>query len=498
MGSLTKQPRRLFNPKLVLEHFLKGDTTCLYAESSSRKRPRQGFRSENSGSVGSSGSSSGLIDNQPESGTPHEDDYQRHETSDETWGIFKPGLGETKEDIKPLLQKKQYPAFLSPAELQSLEQPSPPPNKALPEIPTQTQPQTTPQGVLREVEDRVVHLDPQNTRPQARKAGGAYSPFPKLVVFPPRTTSITPSSRRSQETHKLLQPPRQNTAATNQVHQHITKLYDHLSRLKEQPIEELNEEAIQELLEQVIRNPPAQKFVTGSCGGNFFRPLDEVITRTEVKVARPLPRSPPGSALSLPPAGCDWGENTPILSWPSSPRDLRPKASLENPPKAATPAYRPTLAAPEVRPKTARNHDRRPTGAPLQSGTKTSSLESRPTATSKACPKSSPRERLVSIASTASRSATHLAMPSSEPRLVLTKKSAPNLRRAAKLDTLELRPLPQPPRPDTTVRSYFDHNNDEKYRLFGFLRIHRRGSSEDYRSGKKKSLSFRWRRSNTD
>ncbi|KAH6953721.1 hypothetical protein BKA56DRAFT_638349 [Ilyonectria sp. MPI-CAGE-AT-0026] len=337
MGSLTKQPSRLFNPKLVLEHFLKGDTTCpsaQSAQSSSQKRPRQGFRPDNRGSVGSNGSSSGLIDNQPESGTLHDDDYQHHETSDEIRGVFKSDPGETKEDLKPLLQKKQYPVFLSPAELQSLEQPSPPPNKPLPEIPTQAQPQTIPQGAPREVEDRGVPLGPQNTRPQAPKAGATYSPFPKLVVFPPRTTSMTLSSRRSQETHRLLQPPRLNTVATNQAHQHITKLYDHLSREKEQPIEELHEEAIEELFGQVVRNPPAQKSVTGFCGGNFFRPLDEVIVRTEVKVARPSPRSPSGSALSLAPAGYDWGENTPILSRPSSPRDLQPNASPEAPLKA--------------------------------------------------------------------------------------------------------------------------------------------------------------------
>ncbi|KAH7118402.1 hypothetical protein EDB81DRAFT_861918 [Dactylonectria macrodidyma] len=501
MGSLTKQPSRLFNPKLVLEHFLKGDTTCpsaQSAQSSSQKRPRQGFRPENKGSIGSHGSSSGLIDNQPESGTPHEDDCQHHETSDEIWGIFKSDPGETKEDLKPLLQKKQCPAFLSPAEIQSLEQPSPPPNRPLPKIPTQAQPQTTPQGVPREVEDRGVPLHRQNTRPQAPKAGAPDSPFPKLVVFPPRTTSITRSSRHSQETRRLLQPPRSNSAATNQAHQHITKLYDHLSREKEQPIKELHEEAILGLFDQVVRNPPAQKSVTGSCGGHFFRPLGEVIMRTEAKVARPSPRSPSGSAIFLPPAGYDWGENTPILSRPSSPRDLQPKASPEVPPKAATPASRPTLAAPEAHPKTARNPDRRPTGAPLESGMKTNFLESQPTATSETSPKSSPRERLVPIVSTASRSATNLAMHSSEPRLVLTKKSAPNLRRAAKLDPLQLPPLPQPPWPDTAVRSYFDHNNHENYRLFGFLRIHRRGSSEDYRSGKKKSLSFRWRRFNTD
>ncbi|KAH7009557.1 hypothetical protein EDB80DRAFT_713512 [Ilyonectria destructans] len=501
MGRLTKQSSRLFNPKLVLEHFLKGDTTCASArsaQSSSQKRPCQGFRSDNGGSVGFSGSSSGLIDNQPESGTLHNDDYQHHETSDEIRGVFKSDPGETKEDLKPLLQKKQYPVCLSSAELQSLEQPSPPPNKPLPEIPTQAQPQTAPQGAFREVEDRGVPLGPQNTRPQAPKAGATYSPFPKPVVFPSRTSSMTFSSRRSQETHRLLHPPRANTAATNQAHQHITKLYDHLSREKEQPIEKHHDEAIEDLFEQVVRNPPAQKSGAGFYGGHLFRPLDEVIVRTDIKVARPSPRSPSGSVLCLAPAGYDWGENTPILSRPSSPRDLQPKASPEVPPKAVTPACRPTSAAPEVHPKTARNHDCRSTGAPLESGTKTNSLERHPTGTSENSLKSSPRERVISIVPTACRSATNLAVPSSEPRLVLTKKSAPNLRRAAELDPLQLPPLPQPPWPDTAVRSHFDHNNNENYRLFGFLRIHRRGTSEDYRSGKKKSLSFRWRRSNTD
>ncbi|KAH7141699.1 hypothetical protein EDB81DRAFT_884773 [Dactylonectria macrodidyma] len=501
MGSLTKQPSRLFNPKLLLEHFLKGDITCpsaQSAQSSSQKRPRQGFRPENRESVGSNGSSSGCIENQPESGIPHEDDYQHHETSDEIWGIFKSDPGETKEDLKPLLQKKQCPTFLSPAEIQSLQQPSPPPNKPLPKIPTQAKPQTTPQRVLREAKDQGVPLHPQNAQPQVPKTGATYSPFPKLVVSSPSTKSVTHSSRQSQETRRLPKLPRPNSAASNQAHQHTTKLYDHLSREKEQPNEEFHEEAVEKLFDQVVRNPPAQNSVTGSCGGNSFRPLGEVIMRTEAKITRPSPRNPSGSALFFPPAGHDWGEDTPILFRLSSQRDRQPKASPEAPPKAATLASQPTLAAPEAYPKTARNPDRRPTRAPLESGTKTYSLESQPTATSETSPKSSPRDRLVPIVSTASRSATNLAMHSSEPRLVLTKKSAPNLRRAAKLDPLQLPPLPQPPWPDTAVRPCFDHNNHENYRLFGFLRIHRRGSSEDYRSGKKKSLSFRWCRFNTD
>ncbi|KAH6953881.1 hypothetical protein BKA56DRAFT_681653 [Ilyonectria sp. MPI-CAGE-AT-0026] len=499
MGSFTKQPSRLFNLKLVHRYFPKGNTTRPRAESSSQNSPGQRSRPKGKGSVGSNCSSPGLVDDRTESETSHEDDYQHHQTYDEIWDIFfKPGSGETKGDVEPLLQKKQYPALLSPAELRLLEQPSATPNKPLPEIPTQARPRIAPHS--------------QNTRPKAQKAGVAYSLFPKPVALPPRTTSITPSWQSLQETHKPQRPPRSGATATKHAHRHIAELYHDPSNENEKTIQELREEAIHDLLGRVVRHSPIQKSITVSRGRNFIRSFDEVIMPTEVEVTQSSPRSPPGSALLLPVVEYDWDKNTPILSRPSSPKNLQPEASSETYPEAAAPARRPTIAATEARPKTARDHDRRPTtasqethpkpttrgrrptGASLESVTKTSSLESRPTATSETSPETSSRKRPVSIISTASRSATYLPMPDSEPP-VFTKKSATSLQKATKLEPLQLPPLyqlpllpplhqpPLLPRRDTSV---FAHDDGKKYRRFGFLCIHRRGSSDGRRSGKNK------------
>ncbi|KAH8653003.1 hypothetical protein BGZ61DRAFT_541685 [Ilyonectria robusta] len=523
MSSFTKQPSRLFNLKLIHRYFPKDKATGPRAERSSQSSPGQRSRPKGKGSVGSNCSSPGLVDDQTESETSHEDDYQHHQTYDEIWDIFfKHGSGETKDDVEPLLQKKQYPALLSSAELRLLEQPSPTPNKPLPDIPTQVRPLIAPQRVPRVTEDRRVPAwSPQNTRPKAQKAGVAYSLFPKPVALPPRTTAITPSWRSLQETHKPQRPLHPGANATKHAHRHIAELYHDPANENEKTVQELREEAIHDLLGRVVRNSPIQKSITGSRGRNFIRSFDEVVMPTEVEVTQSSPRSPPGSALLLPPVEYDWDKNTPILSRPSSPKDLRPEASSETSPEAAAPPRRPTIAATEARPKTARDHDRRPTtasqetrpkpttrgrrptGASLESGTKTSSLESRPIATSETSPETSSRKRPVSIISTASQSATYLPMPDSEPP-VFTKKSATSLQKATKLEPLQLPPLhqlpllpplhqppllpplhqpPLLPRRDTSV---FAHDDGKKYRRFGFLCIHRRGSSDGRRSGKNK------------
>jgi hypothetical protein len=113
-----------------------------------------------------------------------------------------PGPEETNESIKPCLQKMQHPAFLFPAKLQLLEPPLPPPqNKPLPEIPTQPRPRKTQDRVGRKVQDpRLPAQNPPNT---TRKAVANYSPFPKLVVIPPRSSSLQHSSRPYRKTHKL-------------------------------------------------------------------------------------------------------------------------------------------------------------------------------------------------------------------------------------------------------------------------------------------------------
>ncbi|KAH7146739.1 hypothetical protein B0J13DRAFT_664308 [Dactylonectria estremocensis] len=490
MGSFTKQPRRLFNLKLVRRYFPKDNTIRPHADSSSQNSPSQRSRPKSKGSVGSNCSSPGLVDDRTKSETSHKDDYQHHQTYNEIWDIsFKPGSGETKDDIEPLLQKKQYPVFLSSAELRLLEQPSPALNKPLPEIPTQVLPQIAPHRMPRGAEDyQVPAWSPQNTRPKAQKAGVAYSLFPKPIALPPRTTSITPSWQSLQETHKPQRPPRPGATATKHAHQYISELYYDPSNENEKIAQELYGEAIHELLGRVIRNSPIQKSITGTRGPNFIRSFDEVSIPTEVEATQSSPKSALGSALLLLPLEYDWDKITPILSRPSSEKDLRPEASSETSLEVATPARRPTISATEARPKTARDHGRRPTGASFESGTKSGSLKSRQTATSETSPETSSRKRPVSIISTASRSATYLPMPGLE-RPVFTKKSATSLQKATKLEPLQLPPLPplhQPPllpRRDTPV---FAHDDVEKYRRFGFLCIHRRGSSDGRRSGKYK------------
>ncbi|KAH6871317.1 hypothetical protein B0T10DRAFT_553415 [Thelonectria olida] len=117
----------------------------------------------------------------------------------------------------------------------------------------------------------------------------------------------------------------QSTTAKH-AHRHIAELYYDPSKENEKTIRELREEAIHELLGRVVRNSPVQQSVTGSRGPNFIPSFDEVVMRTEVEVTQSSPRSPPCSALFLPPVEYDWDENSLILSQPSSPKDLRPEA----------------------------------------------------------------------------------------------------------------------------------------------------------------------------
>ncbi|KAH7129800.1 hypothetical protein B0J13DRAFT_610909 [Dactylonectria estremocensis] len=496
MVSFTRQPSRLFNLKLVHRYFPKDNSTYPGAESSSQNSSVQRFRTNGKGSVGSNCSSPGLVDHHAESETSHEDDYQHHHTYDEIWDIlFNHGSRETKDSVKPLLRKKQYPVLLSPAELRLPKQPLPAPNKPLPKIPTQARPQIAPQQMPRVAEDRQVPTwSPQSTQPKAQNAGVAYSLFPKPVDLPPRPASITPSWRSLQETHKPKRPPRPDATATKHAHRHIAELYHDPSHENEKKIQELHGEAIHGLLGRIARNSPIQNPITGSHGRNFILSFDEVAMPTQVEVTQSSPRIPPGSALLLPSVEYNWDKNTPILSRPSSPKDLRTEASSETSSEATAPARRHTIAAAEARPKPTTTRGRRPTGASLKSHTKTSSLGSQLTAISETSPEMSSRKRPVSNISTGSRFATYLPISDSEPS-VFTKTSATSLQEATELEPLQLPPLyqlpllpplHQPPLLPRCNTPMFTRDNGGKYRRFSFLCIHRRGSSDGRRWGKNK------------
>ncbi|KAH6883512.1 hypothetical protein B0T10DRAFT_518596 [Thelonectria olida] len=262
MGSLTKQSSRLFNLKLVRKYLFKGNNTHPRGEGGSQSSPGQHSEPKGEASGGSSCCSTEFHYGRTESESSHEDYYQHHQAHDEILDTFlRPSPGESNKDTKALLQKKQYPAFLSPSEVQSLEPPSPPPSKPLPKIPTQVRPQRAPQRVPRVVDDpRVPARNLQNTQVQARKAGTAHSAFPKPIAVPPRTTSLTTSSRFPRETHSPQRPPCPYATAATHAPQHIAKFYDKPSKKNE----ELIEESIYEPLGRFARKSPFQNSITDS------------------------------------------------------------------------------------------------------------------------------------------------------------------------------------------------------------------------------------------
>jgi hypothetical protein len=331
--------------------------------------------------------------------------------------------------------------------------------------------------VPRVVDDpRVPARNLQNTQAQARKAGTAHSAFPKPIAVPPRTTSLTTSSRFPRETHSPQQPPRPYATAATHAPQDIAKFYDKPSKKNE----ELIEESIYEPHGRFARNFPIQNSITDSQIRQHISSPDNVITHIGSKVAQPLATSPPVSAPFLTPVGHNGDENTPIPSQLSLPKDLRPKASLKTSRTADTLACRPTTASQEP-PLALTTHGRGPTRASLESGTGTNSLGN-PIVTPETSPKTSRYQRPVHIGLKTSRSTSHLFVPDSERRPMLTKKSAPNLRMGAKPKPLQLSlfpQLPQPPRPtqfplfNAPVRSYFDYEGGENNSRIGFLRIHK-------------------------
>ena len=443
MGSLTKQSSRLFNLKLVRKYLFKGNNTHPRGERGSQSSPGQHSEPKGEASDGSSCCSTEFHYGRPESESSHEDYYQHHQAHDEILDTFlRPSPGESNKDIKALLQKKQYPALLSPSEIQSLEPPSPPPGKPLPKIPTQVRPQRAPQRVPRVVDDpRVPARNLQNTQSQAREAGTAHSAFPKSIAVPPRTTSLTTSSRFPRETHSPQRPPRSYATAATHAPQHIAKFYDKPSKKNE----ELIEESIYEPLGRFARNSLIQNSITDSQSRQFLSSPDNVITHIGSKVAQPLATSPRGSAPFLTPVGYNGDEDTPIPSQLSLPKDLRPKASFKASRTADALACRPTTASQEP-PLALTIHGRGPTRASLESGTGTNSFGN-PIVTPESSPKTSHYQRPVNIGLKTSRSTSHLFVPDSERRPMLTKKSAPNHRMGAKPKPLQLSLFPQLPQP---------------------------------------------------
>ncbi|RYC82292.1 hypothetical protein BFJ63_vAg14816 [Fusarium oxysporum f. sp. narcissi] len=263
MASITNQLSGLLSLKWVRKYLQKDRTTSLHREGSSQKCDCQCSRYKVLGSGSSNGSASGTIDDQTEPVRPHEEAYQYHQPSAMIWENPKPGLEETNESINPCL-KKQHPAFLFPTKLELLGPPlPPPPNKPLPEIPTQARPHKVPDKIGRNRQDPPPPT--WNLANTTQRTTANYSPFPKLaMVPPPRGSSLHHSSRPHRKTHKSQRISCANTTVTKQLHRHVAEPYQDTSMERKNAVKELGDVPIKKPLPRDTRSPSLEKRVIGS------------------------------------------------------------------------------------------------------------------------------------------------------------------------------------------------------------------------------------------
>ncbi|KAF4978590.1 hypothetical protein FZEAL_5062 [Fusarium zealandicum] len=138
-----------------------------------------GHLSDDRASLGSEGSTPGLIEDRTDSEASLDDDYQYHAHAAELWDSF--WLPSKKDNLEPR-PRKQYPALIP-----------------------------SPQQQRRQAEERCISAWPlpESPRPRSRKPVATYSPFPKPRPLPPRAISMIPSWQCSRTTQdKPHRPPR--------------------------------------------------------------------------------------------------------------------------------------------------------------------------------------------------------------------------------------------------------------------------------------------------
>ena len=141
----------------------------------------------NRSSLGSDGSAPGLIDDRTDdSEVSLDDDYQYHSHTTELWDSFwqhEAGAGKRPEPVAS--PKKLYPALIpSPQRRRKHQQ-----TKDGRPRPAWPLPEHAAQGRM-------------------RKPAATYSPFPKTVTLPPRTTSLAPPSAKPRPAAKPRRPAR--------------------------------------------------------------------------------------------------------------------------------------------------------------------------------------------------------------------------------------------------------------------------------------------------
>ncbi|KAF4415156.1 hypothetical protein FACUT_13634 [Fusarium acutatum] len=255
MASITKQLSGLLSLKWVRKYLQKGRTTSLHSEGSSEKCNCQCSIHKVVGSGYSNRSAFGTINDQTEPVRPHEEAYQYHQPSETIWENPMPGLEETNESINP--------GLMFPAKFDLLGPPlPPPPNKPLPEIPTQARSRKVPDRIGRNGQDP--RHPPQNFANTIQKTTSNYSPFPKLaMVPPPRSSSLEHWSRPYGKTHKPQRISYANTTVTKQLHRHFAELYQDTSMERENTVKELGDVPNEKPLPRDTKSPSLQKRVIG-------------------------------------------------------------------------------------------------------------------------------------------------------------------------------------------------------------------------------------------
>lgn len=223
MARITEQLNNPFHLKWVRKHFYHGSTTSPHMEVSSRKYLCQCFKHKFMRSIRFNRSSPGTIDDQAEPETSYEAD-QCHQPSDKSWSNPMPDPKETHTENNSHVSNELHYIILFPTKPYLLGPPSSsPPEKPLPEIPTQTRPYKALDRVRRKEQDP--GPPSRNSQNAARKSLANYSPFPERVAIAhPRSLSLQHSSRPYQR----IRSPQGLTCAKHRP-QHVAELYQDLS-----------------------------------------------------------------------------------------------------------------------------------------------------------------------------------------------------------------------------------------------------------------------------
>ncbi|KAJ0134747.1 Myotrophin [Fusarium oxysporum f. sp. albedinis] len=140
MARITEQLNNPFHLKWVRKHFYHGSTASPQMEVSSRKYLCQCFRHKVMRSITFNRSSPGTVDDQAKPKTSYEAD-QCPQSSNKSWSNPMPDPKETHTRNNSHVSNELHYIFLFPTKPYLLGPPSSsPPEKPLPQIPTQTRP----------------------------------------------------------------------------------------------------------------------------------------------------------------------------------------------------------------------------------------------------------------------------------------------------------------------------------------------------------------------